>query len=193
MLSTSDFSTLCPRLRAALAVMALVVVALQPGQSWQEKRISIYFPGKTLSVPLFDRNGHEYVDLAQVLGSAGPLRVKRDGRSWRASLGKRDAEFEEGNTSSRIAGTRMELPHPLLVEEGRGLVPLASLARILGRMLDARVDAHEASRRIFVGGAAIRFTAEVSRADAPALILNFTSAVNPSISTARNTLRMVFQ
>ncbi|MGH9554860.1 MAG: N-acetylmuramoyl-L-alanine amidase, partial [Terriglobales bacterium] len=73
------------------------------------------------------------------------------------------------------------------------LVPLGSLPRILGRMLDARVDAHEPARRIFVGGAAVRFTAEVSRADAPALVLNFTSAVNPSISTERNTVRMVFQ
>ncbi|MGH9602933.1 MAG: N-acetylmuramoyl-L-alanine amidase [Terriglobales bacterium] len=180
------------RLRAALALIALVGVAILSVRSQQEKRISIYLPGKMLSIQVMERNGHEYVDLAQVLGAAGPLRVKRDGRSWKASLGKREAELEEGKTSSRIVGTRMDLPHPVLIEEGRGLVPASSLPRILGRMLDARVDAHESARRIFVGGAAVRFTAEVARADAPALVLNFTSAVSPSISTERNTLRMVF-
>jgi N-acetylmuramoyl-L-alanine amidase len=104
-----------------------------------------------------------------------------------------EAEFEEGKTRSRIAGARVDLPQPLLIDEGRGLVPAASLPRILGRMLDARVDVHESARRIFVGGAAVRFTAEVAHAEPPALVLNFTAAVNPSISTERNMLRMVFQ
>ncbi|MCI0355440.1 MAG: N-acetylmuramoyl-L-alanine amidase [Acidobacteria bacterium] len=192
MRSTSGLSS-ARWLPAGLAVAAFVVAALLPAPSWQEKRLSIYLPGRTLTLPVLDRNGHEYADLGQILAGVGPLRVKREGRSWKASLGKRDAELEEGKTSSRIAGTRFELPHPALIDEGRGLVPLASLPRILGRMLDARVDAHESARRIFVGGAATRFTAEVLRTDAPALVLNFTSAVSPSISTERNTLRMVFQ
>ncbi len=192
MRSTSRVPTL-RRLPAALAVCVLVGMAMLPGRSQQEKRISVYFPGRMLSVQIMERNGQEYVDLAQVLGTVGPLKVKRDGRNWKASLGKRDAELEEGKTSTRIAGTRMELPHPVLIAEGRALVPESSLARILGRMLDARVDAHESARRIFVGGAGVRFTAEVSRAEPPALVLNFATPVNPSISTEGNTLRMVFR
>jgi len=132
------------------------------------------------------------VDLAQVMSALGPLRVKREGRVWKASVGKLETEFEEGKTRSRIAGKRVELSQPLLIDEGRGLVPAASLARILGPLMDTRVDEHESARRIFVGSAATRFSAEVARAEA-ALILHFTGAVSPSISTERNTLRMVFQ
>ncbi len=178
--------------RTAWLVAALLIVPL-PAFSWQGRRISIYFPGTMVSLQVLDRNGHEYADLAQVLGALGPLRVKRDGRSWTASLGKREAEFEEGKTRSRVAGTSLELAHPLLVEEGRGLVPVSSLPRVLGRLLDTRVDVHESARRIFVGSAATRFTAQVVREEAPALVLTFTSAVSPAISTERNSLRMVFQ
>ncbi len=197
MRSTSHLPSPPRRLRAATAMTVWLVAALltapAPAFFWQGKRISIYFPGKMLAVQVLDRNGHEYVDLAQVMGALGPLRVKRDGRSWKASVGKMEAEFEEGKTRSRIAGASVELSQPLLIEEGRGLVPASSLPRVLGRLLDTRVDVHESARRIFVGGAAIRFTAEVVRAEAPTLILTFTSAVSPAISTERNSLRMVFQ
>lgn len=192
MRSTKRFPAPHTSWRVLVAVCVLVGLAMLPGRSQQEKRISVYFPGRMLSVQVMERNGQEYVDLAQVLGAAGPLKVKRDGNNWKATLGKRDVELEEGKASARIAGTRMELPHPVLIDEGRALVPAASLVRILGRMLDARVDAHESARRIFVGGAAVRFTAEVSRAEASALVLNFAAPVNPSISTEGNTLRMVF-
>lgn len=182
------------RLRTAVALLVFLVGGLLPAPAffWQEKRISIYFPGKMLGIPVLERNGHEYVDLAQVLSALGPLRVQREGRAWKVSVGKLETEFEEGKTRSRIAGKRVELSQPLLIDEGRGLVPAASLARILGPLTDSRVDEHEAARRIFVGIAATRFSAEVVRAES-ALVLHFTSAVSPSISTERNSLRMVFR
>ncbi len=182
------------RLRTAIALLIVVAGALPsaPAFFWQEKRLSIYFPGKMLVVPVLERNGHEYVDLAQVMSVLGPLRVKREGRAWIAKWGELEAEFEEGKTRSRIAGTRVDLAQPLVIDEGRGLVPAASLARIIGPLMNARVDEHESARRIFVGGAATRFTADVVRAEA-ALVLRFTSAVSPSISTERNSLRMVFR
>ncbi len=48
------------------------------------------------------------------------------------------------------------------------------------------------SSRLFAGEVAVHFTAQINQAAAPSLVMNFTSPVNPSISTEPGRLRMVF-
>lgn len=191
---STNSRTAAARVRTAFVLAGFLAAVLPPAPAffWQEKRVSIYFPDKMITVPVLERNGREYADLARVMSTLGPLVVKRDGRSWKASVGKLEAEFEEGKTRGRIAGKRVELAQPLLIDEGRGLVPVASLGRVLGTLMNLRVDEHASARRIFVGDAATRFTAEAVRAES-ALVLRFSSSVSPRISTERNVLRMVFE
>jgi N-acetylmuramoyl-L-alanine amidase len=79
-----------------------------------------------------------------------------------------------------------------LMENGRGLVPASSLPSLMQRLLRVPINFHEASRRLFIGNAAIHFTAQVNKTNPPTLVMNFTSPVNPMIATEPGKLRMVF-
>ncbi len=79
-----------------------------------------------------------------------------------------------------------------MLDNGRGLVPLGSLVTLLPRFLGAPVEFHETSRRLFIGGVAVHFTAQINKTTPPALVMNFTSPVNPMIATEPGKLRMVF-
>jgi N-acetylmuramoyl-L-alanine amidase len=59
-------------------------------------------------------------------------------------------------------------------------------------LLRVPINLHEASRRLFIGNAAIHFTAQVNKTNPPTLVMNFTSPVNPMIATEPGKLRMVF-
>jgi N-acetylmuramoyl-L-alanine amidase len=60
------------------------------------------------------------------------------------------------------------------------------------RFLGTPVNFRETSRRLFIGDVAVHFTAQVNKANPPALVMNFTSPVNPMIATEPGKLRMVF-
>ncbi len=99
------------------------------------------------------------------------------------------AEFVNGKKKGKINGRDMELPGNFVLASGRGLVPLSSLSTLLPLFLGGPVSFHESSRRLFVGEVAVHFTAQI---DKSALVMNFTSPVNPSISTEPGRLKMTF-
>ena len=51
---------------------------------------------------------------------------------------------------------------------------------------------HESARRLFLGGVAVHFTAQMVPAPADSVVLNFSAPVNPSIATEPGLLRMTF-
>ncbi len=91
-----------------------------------------------------------------------------------------------------MQGQAFELPNSFLLENGHGFVPLSSLPALLPHFLGAPVNFHEGSRRLFIGNAAVHFTAQVNKTNPPTLVMNFTSPVNPMIATEPGKLRMVF-
>jgi len=103
-----------------------------------------------------------------------------------------DAEFNAGKTHARVQGHDVDLSAKFLLENGRGLVPVGSLSSLLPRILGGPVTLHEDSGRLFIGSVATHFTASLAGDNTPRLIFNFTSPVNPSISTEPGALHMTF-
>ena len=199
---------LCFSLLVAAGFGTAVFLAGVPGT----KLLAVYSPTANYSLPVSERNGGDYVGLLEVLEPLGAVTAKADGRSWKVRYNNLDGEFADGKTRARVQGQSFDLPGSFLLDNGRGLVPLGSLPTLLQRFLGAPVNFHEASRRLFIGNVAVHFTAQVNRVSqpgvnapgsippavnfsnptAPALVMNFSSPVNPMIATEPGRLRMVF-
>jgi N-acetylmuramoyl-L-alanine amidase len=181
--------------RAALVAASCIAVlfAFVLGVSgFDEKRLSVYSGTANYSLTVTEKNGTDYIGLFEILQPLGPVSTRTDGRVWRLSFNRIESEFTPGKTRARIRGQAVDLATNFLLENGRGLVPVSSLPALLQHFLGAPVNFHESSRRLFIGNAAVHFTAQVNMTNPPTLVMNFPSPVNPMIATEPGKLRMVF-
>lgn len=174
----------------ALLLAILTVLRAAPAE---EKQLSVYAPVATYALPVVERAGHEYIGLLELLEPLGRVSSETSGKRVSIRFDAIEAEFEAGRTRARIHGHDLNLTGPFLIENSRGLVPLASLGALLPRFLGASVSFHESARRLFVGDIGIRPSFQLESAPQPRLILNFSGPVNPTISTEPGKLRMVFK
>jgi N-acetylmuramoyl-L-alanine amidase len=158
----------------------------------EEKRLSVYSGASSYSLTVKEKNGIDYVGLYEILQPLGPVSVSSNGRVWKLNFGRVDSEFTPGKSRARVRGQTFDLAADFLLDNGRGLVPLSSLPMLMQRFLGSPVNFHESSRRLFIGNAAVHFTAQVNKTNPPTLVMNFTSPVNPMIATEPGKLRMVF-
>jgi N-acetylmuramoyl-L-alanine amidase len=172
----------------AVLLSALLIVALPTG----DKRVSIYSSAANYTLPVLERNGQDYVGLFEVLEPLGTVRVDGQASRWKLRYNDVDSEFAAGKRRCRIRGRDYDLPANFLLEDGRGLVPLASLSTLMPRFLGGPVTFHETSRRLFIGNVAVHFTAQVNKNTPPMLVMDFTAPVNPRIATEPGKLLMVF-
>ena len=175
-----------------LAVLLTLLALLSGGTSADEKRVSIYSPVATYTLPVLDRSGHEYVGLFETLEPLGRVNARVEGRHWKLRYNSLDADFVAGKTRAKVRGHDFDLAAPFLIENSRGLVPLSSLGTLLPRFLGSAVDFHEAARRLFIGGVATQVSAQMDVSNPPRLTLNFSAPVNPTISTEPGKLQMEF-
>src|SRR6202043_592649 len=138
------------------------------------------------------RNGDEYIGLLELFEPLGAVSAKANENRWKLRSYDVESEFTAGQTRARIHGSDFSLPANFLLENGRGLVPLSSLAPLMPRILGGPVTFNQNSRRLFVGNVAVHFTAQVSKTTPPKLVMNFTAPVNPMIATEPGQLRMAF-
>jgi N-acetylmuramoyl-L-alanine amidase len=179
-------------MRAVLtSLLAICSVVLLSGSS-EDRRITIYSTLANYSLPVVDRNKQDWVGLLEVLEPLGTVSARVNGNRWRLHYNDADAEFTVGKRGARVRGTQFDLSANFALEGGRGLVPLGDLSGLLSRILGGPVTFNPKARRLFVGGVAIHFTAQVISAPAPKLIMSFTSPVNPAIATEPGMLRMKF-
>jgi N-acetylmuramoyl-L-alanine amidase len=157
-----------------------------------EKHLSIYSTAANYSLPIVQRQGHDYVGLLELLDPLGTVSAKSDPPRWRIHYNNILGDFTVGKNHARIQGRDADLSAKFLVENGRGLVPLASLSSLLPRFLGGPATLHEDSGRLFIGSIATHFTASVAPDDPSQLIFHFTSPVNPSVATEPGQLRMTF-
>jgi N-acetylmuramoyl-L-alanine amidase len=176
-----------------LAAVALFLFMPSTSVSTDEERISIYSTVANYSLPVVNRQGQQYVGLLEILEPLGKVSSRSDGNRWKIRYNEIDGEFTNGKTRGRVGGRTVELTNPFLVENGRGMVPLASLAMVMPRFLSGPVNFHESSRRLFIGNIATQFTVDLVKTTPPRLVLNFSTPVNPTISTEPGHLRMSFQ
>jgi len=154
---------------AAVALFwAVAIAGAVPGQ-----QLTVYTAQASYSLPVFDRGGKAYIAVADLLSPLGASVPRLKGKEWRLELNKAEARFAHGKEKAAIRGQEADLGGKALVEDGRVMVPLAAALPLLSRLLNATVDFHQPSRRIFVGSVFTRFTAEFKDGEAPSLVLNF--------------------
>jgi N-acetylmuramoyl-L-alanine amidase len=157
-----------------------------------EKHLSIYSTAANYSLPIVQHQGHDYVGLLELLEPLGTVSAKSDGPRWHLHYNNILGEFTIDKSRVRVQGRDADLPAKFLMENGRGLVPLASLNSLLPRFLGGPATLHEESSRLFIGNIATHFTAAVAPDDPSRLVFHFTAPVNPSVATEPGKLRMTF-
>jgi len=171
-----------------LLLFAVMLVSAAPS----EKRLSVYSTAANYSVPIAQRQGRDYVGLLELLDPLGKVSVKADASRWRIHYNNILGDFTAGKTHARVQGLDTELSGKFLLENGRGLVPVASLGSLLPRFLGGPATLHEESGRLFIGSVATHFTATVSPDDPSRLVLQFTAPVNPSVASEPGKVHMTF-
>ncbi|MGA2000589.1 MAG: N-acetylmuramoyl-L-alanine amidase [Terriglobales bacterium] len=173
------------------AVAIVLTIAALAATAADDKRLSIYTPQSSYAVNVLDHDGHEYVPLLDVLTPLGPATARQDGDKWKLRFRDTESEFKTGKTKAKVNRTNVKLSAPFVIDNGRGLVPLHSVALVLSRLVPATLDFREPARRMLIGSAPTQFTAELQPAGGK-LVLHFSAPVNPAISTESGKLRMIF-
>lgn len=182
-----------PTVRTPLGVaLVLLFVFLLLQAAAPEKHLAVYSTAANYSLPIVVRESRDYVGLLELLDPLGTVSAKSDPPRWRLHYNNILSDFADGSPHARIQGRDAVLPARFLLENGRGLVPLASLASILPRILGGPVTVHEESGRLFIGSVATHFTAIVAPDDPARLVFHFTSQVNPSVATEPGKLHLTF-
>ena len=170
----------------------LFFAALLVSGAAPEKHLSVYSSAANYSLPIVQRQGHEYVGLLELLEPLGRVSAKTDLPRWRLHYNNVLGEFTVGKSHARIQGRDADIAGKFVMENGRGLVPVACLGSLLPRFLGGPATLHEESGRLFIGSIATHFTAAVSPDDPSRLVFHFTAPVNPSVATEPGKLRLTF-
>jgi hypothetical protein len=170
----------------------ILICALLLSGAPPEKHLSVYSVAANYSLPLVQREGRQYVGLLEVLEPLGKVSARSDSRGWRLRYNNVEGDFQVGKTRARVQGRDSDLGGRFLVENNRGLVPVASLTSLLPRFLGGPATLHEESGRLFIGSVATHFTAALTADNPPRLVFHFTAPVNPSVATEPGALRMTF-
>src|SRR6266853_877073 len=171
-----------------LFLAVLLVAAAAP-----EKHLAIYSTAANYSLPVLQRQGQEYIGLLELLDPLGTVSAKSDPPRWRLHYNNILGEFTTGKSRARVQGRDTDLAGKFLMENGRGLVTLASLNSLLPRFLGGPASLREESNRLFIGNIATHFTASVSLDNPSRLVFRFTAPVNPSVASEPGKVRLTFR
>lgn len=163
-----------PALGLVIVVLctALSIVGASPGP-----QLTVYTAQTSYSLPVSDREGKAYIDVAALLIPLGASQPHSKGKEWRLVLNKTELRLTEGKEMAVIQGHQTDLSGKVRVEDGHVLVPLDASLPLLSQLLKMTVDFHRPSRRIFVGNVFMRFHAEFKNDDQPSLVLTFSQPI----------------
>lgn len=176
---------------AAVAAL-LIAAALMVSAAAPEKHLSVYSTAANYSLPIVVRQGRDYIGLLELLEPLGAVSAKADGKRWCLHYNSVLGEFTAGDVHARVQGRDADLTGKFLLDNGRGLVPLASLSSLLPRFLGGPATLHAESDRLFIGNVGTHFTASIAPDDSSRLVFHFTTPVNPMVATEHGKLRMTF-
>ena len=166
----------------AAAGTLLFLAVLFVSAAAPERHLFIYSSAANYSLPIVQRQGHDYIGLLELLDPLGTVSAKTDTPRWRLRYNNIFGEFTEAQSHARIQGRDIDLSGNFLMENGRGLVPLASLSSLLPRFLGGPATLHQESGRLFIGSVATHFTATVPADDPSRLVFRFTAPVTEVIA-----------
>ncbi len=179
-------------LQLLFAIGIVLFLAVPLSAAPPEKHLSVYSTAANYSLPIVQRQGRDYVGLLELLEPLGTVSAKVDGPRWRLHYNNVLGEFSADKARGRIQGRDADLSAKFILENGRGLVPLASLNSLLPRFLGGPATLHEQSGRLFIGSVATHFTASVAASDPSRLVFQFSAPVNPSVATEPGKVRLTF-
>ena len=183
-------ATVWQRLLVASALIPIAAILL-PSAS-PEKHLAVYSVAANYSLPLVQHEGRDYVGLLELLEPLGRVNAKIEGSRWRLRYNNVEGDFQPGKPRARVQGRDADLGGKFLVENQRGLVPVASLGSLLPRFLGGPVTLHAESGRLFIGNIATHFTASLAGENPVRLVFRFTAPVNPMVATEPGALHMTF-
>jgi N-acetylmuramoyl-L-alanine amidase len=117
----------------------------------------------------------------------------RVGPRWKLRFNAIDSEFIAGKTRAKMRGREFDLSAPFLMDNSRGLVTVGSVSDVLARFLNTQITLRESARRLFIGNVAIQPSVQLDAANPGRMVLNFSAAVSPVISTEPGKLHMLFK
>src|ERR1700686_1578250 len=135
-------------IRASVAILLFLAVLLVSAAA-PEKHLAIFPPAANYSLPIVQRQGQDYIGLLELLDPLGTVSAKSDPPRWRLHYNNILGEFIVGSSRPRIQGRDADLSPKFLMENGRGLVPLAALNSLLPRFLGGPATLHQDSDRLF--------------------------------------------
>src|SRR6266568_8966917 len=92
-----------PWSKAVIAACGLMLAcAIVLSGAAPEKHLSVYSVAANYSLPLVQREGHEYVGLLELLEPLGKVSAKSDGTRWRLHYNNVEGDFQAGQTHARI-------------------------------------------------------------------------------------------
>jgi N-acetylmuramoyl-L-alanine amidase len=176
-----------------LCLLGMLLLAIAPAlRSADERRLTVFSPQASYSVAIVERDGRQYVGLQELLEPLAHPEIRFEGDRIRVRAGQVEGELRSGRSRLKVGRAEVDLGAKVLVEDGRPYVPLHTVSLLLTRLLGQSAELHESSRRLLVGGAGVRFTAELRKGEPSALVLNFSAPVNPSVATEPGRLKLVF-
>src|SRR4051794_31140504 len=95
-----------------------------------EKHLAVFSVAANYSLPLVQREGRDYVGLLELLEPLGRVSAKSDASRWRLRYNNVEGQFLVGKTRAQVLGRDTDLGGRFLMENRRGLVPVASLGAL---------------------------------------------------------------
>lgn len=177
-------------------ILILLLVSLRLAPAAEEKRLAVYTPNTSFSIPVLDHDGTEFVSITDLLDPFGRATLKRDGSRWRLRLeigGKKsEAEFTNAAAEAKIRGKKVTLARPFFVENQRGYIPVSSAPTLLTQFVAGSANLRENSRRLFVGDVSTTYSADLQKGNPSRLVLHFSKPVNPTVATETGRVRLSF-
>ena len=170
----------------------LLLLLLAASFAAEPRQIIVYAPQANYQVDILVR-GVDYVGLTDLLEPLGRLESHVKGKKLTLLFNGAESEFQEGKREVRVGGnSRFDLSADFLLVDGRGYIPVLSATQLLSRIAGQPADFHAAARRLFVGSAEVRYSAELRYAPSR-LVLNFTAPVKPSVQIEKGRVHLLFR
>ncbi len=191
---------------AILVVVAAGIFALRfapratvvHAQASSSGQIAVFSPQSSYTIPVVEVGGQPYVGLIDLLEPLGSVEAKVSGKKLKLNFNsagnkQQQAEFHDGKNEAKANDHKFKLAANFVLRDGRGYVPLSSVAEFLPRLGLQPVDYRTASQRLLIGNVGERFTAELKKGTPSRLLLGFPAPVNPTVATEPGKVRLTFK
>ena len=123
-----------------------------PPRTLRSDNFVFYFPNSRHVIPLEIIESTKYLPLLQVLNLVGKVNGLQEKRNTlEVGFGNTQIELREGDPTIRIAKETISLSAPILVSNGKWMVPTDFLTNVVPKLTNQVMEYQEGTNRIFLG------------------------------------------